>query len=271
MHELFELDWLGGPAEKYFRKIRPGTDELPWGSLNLAAMSAAQLDRARVMWTTMARQEYFTAINFAQLLQHMLVARCPIDLVGMAGDFLADEMRHVELCARVASELGGAAPQLVDLAQVAIVLDSALSPLQQVSDLMIRVCCVGEAFSVPMLVATYQAADAPLLRAALELIVREEAGHARLGSLFLDWRSQDTATFDDTERQRLGQIATAQLNMLAPYWQPKPGTVNAIHLGELTGGNYAAIARQAALTDVVAPLRSFGIEIDTAACGLDTL
>ena len=271
MQELFELDWLGGPAEKYFRKIRPGTAELPWGSLNLAAMSVAQLDRARIMWTTMARQEYFTAINFAQLLQHMLIARCPIDLVGMAGDFLADEMRHVELCARIASELGGAAPQLVDLTQVATVLDPSLSPLQQVSDLMIRVCCVGEAFSVPMLVATYQAADAALLRAALELIVREEAGHARLGWLFLDWRRQDMATFDDIERQRLGRVATAQLCVLAPYWQPKAGTINAIHLGQLTGGDYAAVARRAALADVVAPLHSVGIAIDTAACGLDSL
>ncbi len=269
MQELFELDWLGGPAEKYFRKIRPGTDDLPWGSLNLTAMPPAQLDRARVMWTTMARQEYFTAINFAQLLQHMLVARCPIDLVGMAGDFLADEMRHVELCARIASELGGAAPQLVDLAHVAIALDASLSPLQQVSDLMIRVCCVGEAFSVPMLVATYQAADAPLLKAALQLIVQEEAGHARLGSLFLDWRSQDPAQFDKIEQQRLARVATAQLSVLAPYWQPTPSTLDAIHLGVLTGGEYAAAARSAALADVVEPLRSFGIEIDTGACGLD--
>ena len=119
-----------------------------------------------------------------------------------------------------------------------------------------------------MFVATDQAADAPLLRAALELIVQEEAGHARLGSLFLGWRSQDPALFDNIEQQRLGRVATVQLSMLIPYWQPTANTVDAIHLGALTGGDYAAAARSAALSDVVEPLRSFGIEIDTAACGL---
>ncbi len=43
---LFELDWQGGTAERYFRRARPGIDELPWGTLSPAGYSPELVEAA---------------------------------------------------------------------------------------------------------------------------------------------------------------------------------------------------------------------------------
>ena len=110
MLEPFDLEWFGGPAEKHFRKIRPGVESMPWGSLEPARYPAELVERARVSWTEAAFNEYCTAVAFADLLRALLVVRAPVDLIGMASDFAADEILHVELTSRIAMELGGGAP-----------------------------------------------------------------------------------------------------------------------------------------------------------------
>ena len=108
MNEFFELDWFGGPVERYIRKRRPGIDKaFPWGTLKPASFDPDIVDRARQSWTEGAFNEYCTGASFAVLLAAMLQAKAPIDLVAMAGDFIGDEMLHVELNSRVAMELGG--------------------------------------------------------------------------------------------------------------------------------------------------------------------
>src|SRR5690606_1682875 len=107
MRERFDLEWLGGVSERHFRKVRPGVDELPWGTLDAARYPAELVDRARVSWTEAAFNEYCTAAAFGEMLSALLSAKAPVDLIGMASDFVADEILHVELTSRIAMELGG--------------------------------------------------------------------------------------------------------------------------------------------------------------------
>ena len=60
----------------------------------------------------------------------------------MASDFLADEMLHVELTARLAAELGGAANYQIDFAKLKLPLDPDLHPMQRSNELIVRICCV---------------------------------------------------------------------------------------------------------------------------------
>src|SRR5262245_8325858 len=143
---LFELEWLGGSAEKMFRRLRPGIDELPWGTLDPRDYHDELVDAARRSWTEGAYSEYRTAAGFAALLEAMVAAAAPIDLIGMASGFVADEMTHVELNCRMAMELGGGAPYLVDF-EAAADWKRDRPPLMRMLSLAIEVCCVGEAFS----------------------------------------------------------------------------------------------------------------------------
>lgn len=269
----FDLEWLGGVTEHHFRKARPGVDELPWGTLDVSRYPAALVDAARVSWTEAAYNEYCTASAFAALLEALLAARAPVDLVGMASDFVADEILHVELTSRVAMELGGGAPYVVDFDALHRRPDPALDAFRRANELVVHVCCVGEAFSLPMLASAFGSATHPLTKAVLERIVKDEAPHGRLGWLYLAWAQE---RLDAAERARLADVAVDTIALLAPLWQRLQSRVEAgvtsegyllehvRELGWTEASLYASRAREAVRREVEEPLARFGIVLDPA-------
>lgn len=270
MREPFDLEWMGGVAEKYFRRIRPDVDELPWGTLDPTRYPIALVDRARVSWTEAAYNEYCTAVAFSEMLGALLAAKAPIDLIGMASDFMADEVLHVELTSRIAMELGGGAPYEIDFDELGVHPSLELSPLQRANQLVVHVCCVGEAFSLPMLASAYGSALHPLTKQVLQRIVHDEAPHGRFGFLYLDWASEQ---LDAAERARLGGIAVDTIAQFAPLWQRLTSRVHdgittegfqlehVRELGWTESSLYATRARRAIEEEVVAPLAKYGIEL----------
>lgn len=268
MGEPFELEWLGGVAERHFRSVRPGVDELPWGTLEPGRYPPELVERARVGWTEAAYNEYCTAAAFADLLRALLAVHAPIDLIGMASDFVADEMLHVELTSRIAMELGGGAPYVVDFDNLSMPVDPALTPLERASEIVVRLCCVGEAFSVAMLAGCMKSAAHPLTSGVLQRIVRDEAPHGRFGWLYLDWAAD---LLDVSQKARLAEAALSSVALYAPLWQRLRSRV---HGGQTTEGfllshvrelgwmeseAYAKTARRAILEDVARPLAERGI------------
>lgn len=274
MIEPFELSWLGGATARHFRKVRPGVEDMPWGTLRPSDFPPALVDRARISWTEAAYNEYCTAAAFADLLKALLEARAPVDLIGMASDFVADEIHHVELTARLAMELGGGAPYRVDFEHLSQLPSPALGARQRANELVVRICSVGEAFSVPMLAGCLKSATHPLVRQVLERIVQDEAPHGRFGVHYLEWAADD---LDDAERARLAQVALDTLRAFAPLWQRLRSKVvdgvttegfllSHVHqLGWMESSAYAERAKRAVRDEVVTPLSRFGIELDRAA------
>ena len=273
MMRAFERDWQGGTAERLFRRRHGNAiDALPWGSLRPEDYPAVLVDRARASWTEGAHQEYCTAAAFAELLRALLAVGAPIDLIGMAGGFIADEMLHVELNARMAMELGGAAPYLVDFDRLTPATTPGASPFERANELIVRICCVGEGMSVPLLGGTARAATHALTRGVLERIVRDEAPHARLGWLYLDWAAPRLCA---SERQRLASVAMAALQDYAPYWQDLTShaengvtregfLLEHVHaLGWMESRAYAQLATEAVVSNIAQPLRRHGIELPT--------
>lgn len=270
MREPFDLEWMGGVSEKYFRRIRPNVDELPWGTLDAKRYPIELVDRARVSWTEAAYNEYCTAVAFSELLGALLAAKAPIDLIGMASDFMADEVLHVELTSRIAMELGGGAPYEIDFDGLGVHPSPELSPLQRANQLVVHVCCVGEAFSLPMLASAYNSALHPLTKQVLQRIVHDEAPHGRFGFLYLDWASEQ---LDAEERARLGEVAVDTIAQFAPLWQRLTSRVHdgittegfqlehVRELGWTESSLYATRARRAVEQEVVAPLAKYGIEL----------
>jgi len=224
-----ELDWLGGAAERRFRRRRPGIDDLPWGSLSPGCPDA------QLAWTDGAFREYASAAAFTALATALLEAGAPIDLAMMAGDFVADEVLHVELNARVAAELGGAAPYQVELEKVAPYTDPALPAIERAAELALTLSCIGEALSVPALVRGVRDTSQPLVKAVLARIAADERQHAEIGWLVLDWAGARV------DRARLGQVARARLEAYAPLFDP--------------------MLRKVIREDILPPLAARGIEV----------
>jgi hypothetical protein len=112
--EPFELSMLGGATERRYRRMRPEVESLPWGTLDPSRYPAELVLAARRSWTLAALQEHRTAAACAATLRALIAARAPVDLIAVATRFPLDEMAHVELCARLAGELGGGTPVIHD-------------------------------------------------------------------------------------------------------------------------------------------------------------
>jgi hypothetical protein len=269
--ELFELELTDGPAlalhEREFGQLET---DYPWETLDPSRYPPLLVERARVGWTENAFNEFCTAIAMGQLVQALGEARAPLDLWSLACRFPLEELLHVELCSRVAMRLGGGAPIAYAPDQVAQRLDPSLTPLQRANELIVRLCCVGEAVSFPLLSGCMRAAAHPLTKAVLTKIVQDEALHGRLGFLYLDWVAPE---LDASEKDRLGKIAKATLAEYAPLWERLRSTVTDgvtaegfllqhVHeLGWMEAQAYGRLATESIGQRVLAPLAKYGIRV----------
>lgn len=263
MRQDFVLDWLGGAAEKRFRRARPDDASLPWESFSPAEYDEAVVTDARAWWTELAANELAAVIQFSSVLSALACAQAPLDLLGMTSDFLADECAHVELGARAAMALGGAAPRSVDFAQAVATAPSHLSPLQWANERVLRVSCVAEVLAEAAAARTYLACTEPLPRALYTSILRDEVHHKQLGVLYIEWSYED---WDDAERERLGRVLADELMRFRALWDvpklmPVGPTVPRHRLGLLERAELAQVALRAAWDDIVTPLAAIGVEL----------
>ncbi len=262
--ELFELEMFGEGVERRYRKMRPEVEAMPWGSFDLGKLSPAAILAGRQGWTAAAFQEHRTGVACCMALRAMMEARAPVDLIALASRFPLDEMVHVELCARMAMELGGATALRHDPDHMLVEADPALPALLRASAMVTRFFCVGEALSIPLLRATWHAAVQPLPKAILGRIVKDEAAHGTFGFAFLDWA---LGKLDDDGVKFVAAEADRAIRFLQNTWTPRREST--VELPDETGDTlgwmrsqaYLALAERSLEDKVRAPLRAREIPI----------
>ena len=267
MARLFELELLGGTAERRYRSMRPEVEAMPWSTLDPARYPQASVIAARAAWTAAAYQEHRTGAACAATLRALIEAQAPLDLVAMATRFPLDEMVHVELCARMAMALGGGTE--INYEPDALILDADRSfpALVRATELVIRVFCVGEAISIPLLRGTMRAAKHPLPRAVLGRIVRDEAAHGAFGWLYLDWALPQIT--DPTERAHLDRVADDAIVAVQRLWahlraRPRTERCEIDIWAAMDTDAYLAEAERSLARNVLAPLRARGVKVTKA-------
>jgi hypothetical protein len=264
--ELFELSMFGGGIERRYRKARPEVEQMPWGTLGGEPIPDDVRLAARLAWTTAAFQEHRTGIACAMALQALMEARAPVDLIALAARFPLDEMVHVELCARMAMELGGGTEILHDPETLVADAPPGLPPLLRAADLVMRFFCVSEAVSIPLLRGTWKATAHPLPRAVLGRIVKDEAAHGTFGWSFLDWA---LPLLDDDAVAHLGRAADVGIAAVRRVWADlrtrPPSPRNDAHpLGWMQTGAYIVLSEQSMARQVIAPLLEREIPLSAA-------
>jgi len=261
--ELFELEMLGEGVERRYRRQRPEVEKMPWGTFDTSHFGAKALVAARQAWTSAAFQEHRTGIACAATLRALYECRAPIDLIAMASRFPMDELVHIELCARMAMELGGGTEIQHDPDAVIVDPSDELRPLLRAADMVARFFCVGEALSIPLLKGTWHAAKHPLPRAILGCIVRDEAAHGTFGFTFLDWA---LPSLTEEEKGHVARAANGPIRAIRKQWErmrkrrvvgydDKVGDA----LGWMQTDSYLALAERSMKVRVIEPLRARGI------------
>ena len=269
--ELFALSFTRGFARQlHQRELGDLEHGYPWESLDPSRYPAELVARARLGWTESAFNEFCTAAAMGQLVQAMGEARVPLDLWSLACRFPLEELIHIELCSRVAMRLGGGAPISYDPADLVYRLDPSLTARQRASELVVRLCCVGEALSFPLLSGAMRSAAHPLTRKVLEKIVQDEALHGKLGTWYLDWLQPELTL---AERDRLAIAARHTLDTFEELWRPMQSRVSdgvtsegfllsdVNELGWMEASAYQALARETVDRQVREPLAAYGIRV----------
>ena len=173
-------------------------------------------------------------------------------------------MVHVELCGRMAMELGGGTELRFDPDHVILDADRALPPILRAAELATRFFCVGEALSIPLIRGTWHASKHPLPRAVLGRIVRDEAAHGTFGFTFLDWAVDHLSP---EQMAHVGRHADLAIRFIGKQWRhieahARPGyDAQGNALGWMETGPYLALARKTMAERVVGPLRARGVPI----------
>lgn len=263
--ELFELELFGEGIERRYRKMRPEVEAMPWGSFDTSGIPERSLIVARKQWTGAAFQEHRTGIACCAALRALMECRAPLDLVALASRFPTDELAHVEMCARMAMELGGGTEIQHDPNELIVEPSPELPPLLRAADMVVRFFCVGEALSIPLLRSTWKAARHPLPRAVLGRIVRDEAAHGTFGFSFLDWALPD---LDEDDRIHLALAADRSMRVIKRQWEGIKTKRSADYdatvgdaLGWMQSDAYIALAERAMQERVRRPLRERGIMV----------
>ena len=263
--ELFELELFGGGVERRYRKLRPEVEAMPWGTIDVGKIPERARILARRAWTAAAFQEHRTGLACSATLRAMFECRAPIDLIAMASRFPMDELVHVELCARMAMELGGGTEIQHDPNALIVDPGESLRPLLRAANMVVRFFCVGEALSIPLLKGTWHAARHPLPRAVLGRIVRDEAAHGTFGFDFLDWA---LPSLSDEDKVHLGRAADGTIRAIHVQWdnvrksrsdERRDEVGDA--LGWMQSDEYLVLAARSMETRVRAPLRARGLPI----------
>jgi hypothetical protein len=263
--ELFELELFGEGIERRYRKMRPEVEAMPWGTLDLTGIPESLRLRARKRWTSAAFQEHRTGVACCATLRALFECRAPVDLIALAARFPLDELVHVELCARMAMELGGGTEIHHDPDAMIAEASADLPPLLRAADGIVRFFCVGESVSIPLLRGTWHAARHPLPRAVLGRIVRDEAAHGSFGFTFLDWAIPQLSA---DEIAHLGRAADIAIRAVHRVWQKtarargdEAAQQAADALAWLGSNEYLQIAHRAMEKRVREPLRARGIAL----------
>jgi hypothetical protein len=176
---------------------------------------AALRREAALQWAGRARAEHGSVHQFSALTHALCEARVGHELLGALARLLTDEVRHVDLCARMAlacdPEAGAREPALLRFpipkapwphaprvdrsasGEAARAQQQAL--LGWCAHAILVACCLGETLSRPMLEAIDVVATEPVARAVARQILRDEHLHAAFGwdALALLWPILDGA------------------------------------------------------------------------------
>lgn len=145
-------------------------------------------------WMRRAREELGSVYEFTAVAHALAEARASIELLGALSRLVTDEVRHAELCGRMAracwpegvesaaADFAWPAPRLPfpDAPR----LDATGDPepiLAWAADAILCSCCIGETLSRPLFETVATVCTDPTCEAVLRQILRDEHLHATFG------------------------------------------------------------------------------------------
>ena len=165
---------------------------IPWESLDADALPAAGRKIVGDTWLERMKQEHLAVGAFSLLAQELAQDGCDETVLSLVTRAANDEVRHTEVCRRMAVALLGkdAVPARVrGLPKVPV--HAGASPEVRVLLHLVEMCCLSETLTGVYFTEMLARARQPAARAVLESLLQDEIDHGRVGWAYLAWRARD--------------------------------------------------------------------------------
>ena len=178
--------WLSGtPLEsEHHRLMRRRTVHIPWAETTAAALTEPERARLAATWMRRSEAEYLAVSTFSVLAIDLVAAAAPADVLSLCLRAGIDEVRHAEMCIRMAKIYSGT-EQLPPAGMSSLPDDPGRPKLHQALANTMLVSCVSETYATTVLSATRDLTTDPTAQAVLTSIYSDEVMHARLGWSYL--------------------------------------------------------------------------------------
>jgi hypothetical protein len=132
-------------------------------------------------WASRIVDEHRSVIVFTELLGLLATLGAPFPALAAVQRLIGDELRHVKLCADLASAFGPLDRLVIDLDDLGLPPRGSETPGARALRIVVRELVVGEGESLAVLRAYRDAATDPACREALSLVLMDEARHHAVG------------------------------------------------------------------------------------------
>lgn len=191
-----------------------------WPEFAAFDVSAYPVDLRRAsanQWMRRARLELGSVHEFSALSHALSRARAPVAVLGSVSRLITDEVRHVEICARMGEAVWpeGKGDEIFDWSaprfpypEVPAIGASDHELFRWSAELIMSACCIGETLSRPLFESVATVCTDPVCESVIRQILRDEHLHATFGWETLEFL---LGRFDEADRAWLHERLSSRL------------------------------------------------------------
>jgi hypothetical protein len=181
--------------------------------LDVSSLPVGDIARIGKYWARRAEAELTTGVVFANLGVALLAQSVTPEVAFLVARAYSDEVRHAEVCRRVAMRYLGTELPLPKPRHVEKPTGSPSQARLAATLHLVLNCCFNEAVAMVFLRTCLDQAENGLVRLALRELMREEVDHCRLG-----WAHLSSAAVSDADRAAVTRALPGFIDGTRTLW-----------------------------------------------------
>ena len=178
------------PPSKIHRDGRP----IDWSQFDKSALDDASRACTGRSWHARMQQEFLAVGAFAELIHELAAEGCDPIVLKVLTRAASDEVRHADICRRMAEEIQGTEIPTRWKGVPSIPKHPTATTSTRVLLHMVEMCCLSETFTGVFLTEMLSRMPEGSPRLAVESLLEDEIDHGRVGWAYLASRAQAKET-----------------------------------------------------------------------------
>jgi hypothetical protein len=166
--------------------------KIDWPKLDASGLDAAKRAIVGASWKERARQEHLAIGAFALVAQELAAEGCDAIVLSLVTKAACDEVRHADICTKMAIALLGEENVPVRYRGLPNVpKHGGESASTRVLLHVVEMCCLSETITGVYFTEMHRRATNPVARAVIASLLADELDHGRVGWAYLAARHRD--------------------------------------------------------------------------------